>query len=1048
MRKERNIKVAVRFRPLNSREIQHAIDRDEIPGKSAVTCHVDKKTVDFTTTKSDFEKRRFVFDRVFGASSKQVDVYNFTAKPVVNDVLNGYNGTIFAYGQTGTGKTYTMGIVDKVPERKDGKRGGKQPKMYAHVLPNASGLVSRSLAHIFAALNDRVAKRRGFSFAVTLSFIQIYKDTAYDLLNPGAGPLPLHEMRQKGFVVGGATTVRLENLSQAVSVVNVGLKNRAVAPTLMNATSSRSHTLLTISVRQEGGKPLDDSYTHPIDSSSYMASPPLSLLSGAHSPGPVEDGVIMEGGVRAIEAKLVLVDLAGSERVKKSKSNGQRLEEARCINQSLSALGNVINALIIKGSTHVPYRDSKLTKILMDSLGGNSNVVLIATVSPAPISETETLSTLQFAQRCKLVTTKAIRNEERDPSNILRQLQRKIAKQREEKDKSLKEQREMFLGILHMCKKEMGDTPSSKWFGLIDKVCTASGIPDKDIDAAPLPALYAKKRRLEGDKGWKLGGNSTVQYSTVYKRDSTTMGKIRPVVSSRHHHPHDGDEEDIIPTGMMRNPESKQVGVSSYPGSDPTPRKNEVYPYSGDALSGGVHPNIASLSVSSLAPDSLSSLYSLLFSLNMSLSSVNMQRFKDKQRTSIHGQGSNPETKGEISDIHGSATDKPMIPHQPRDLQISDPMSYFRNVSINIIEKEFIECHSQSNGSGGGISKMCKQVVPIPSYNGSKNGDTTTDDIDTPPVSGNPLSFTPTPTLTSKFIPSPRDIHGLRTDATGSNPSTSIKSPKDVTPSAITDRSHPSSNPVTLTTDGRSTRGKGDEAGHVTSHNRTEIGQELKDRLEEMFSDFDHSSVGEGDELSLDNAYSLLPNAKSDVDFTISMYLDAEKKQRRRERLLQKLEERKMTTRQQRKDIHGKFDDSSIDFEEEESSPSEDEEEIIRYGLRFPPLSAFSEKEEIIPVLESILQNSIKQVKKIDQDVSMKNSLLKKLYVQSVLGKAEALAREEDLKVWAAVLKEVLQEQQQTHGSSHGSVDKTDGKVEKEDSALSLSEEDSDSIFE
>eukprot|EP00605_Chrysophyceae_sp_TOSAG23-4_P003023 GSChrysophyteH1.ASY1.ANO1.3328.1 assembled CDS len=252
--------------------------------------------------------RDFIFDYVFPPETLQNAVYERLAMPVVNDVLKGFNGTIFAYGQTGTGKTYTM-----------------------------AGIIPRALAQLF---------------------LQLYRETIQDLLAPATASsneenLQIREDPRRGFYVEGLQEFIVRDYQEAEALVNLGLENRAIAPTLMNSTSSRSHTLL-------------------------------------------------------------LVDLAGSERVRRTVSRGTRLNEARSINSSLSALGNVIAALAEGKQQHIPYRDSKLTRLLQDSLGGTASTALVATVGPSSINYGETLSTLLFAARCMAVSTTPVQHEEVD----------------------------------------------------------------------------------------------------------------------------------------------------------------------------------------------------------------------------------------------------------------------------------------------------------------------------------------------------------------------------------------------------------------------------------------------------------------------------------------------------------------------------------------------------------------------------------------------------------------------------------------------------------
>ena len=239
---------------------------------------------------------------------------------------------------------------------------------------------------------------------VTMSFLQIYRENIQDLLsfsivnNSGSNGssmednLPIREDPQRGFYVEGLQEYLVRNYHEAEALLNIGLENRAIASTLMNSTSSRSHTVLTIGIEQRGDVPMNSSNTHNNNTGNNdqldLDSNKNSLLRGrSHK------------SARILYSKLLMVDLAGSERVRKTISKGTRLDEAKSINTSLSALGNVIAALAESNTAHVPYRDSKLTRILNDSLGGTASTSLIATVGPSPNNYNETLSTLQFASR-------------------------------------------------------------------------------------------------------------------------------------------------------------------------------------------------------------------------------------------------------------------------------------------------------------------------------------------------------------------------------------------------------------------------------------------------------------------------------------------------------------------------------------------------------------------------------------------------------------------------------------------------------------------------
>jgi hypothetical protein len=250
------------------------------------------------------------------------------------------------------------------------------------------------MSHIFRHLNHQ----KRVESTVSMSFIQIYRENIQDLLSASivnGSPngfveenLAIREDPQKGFYVEGLQEYVVRSYEEAEALLNLGLENRAIASTLMNSTSSRSHTVITVLIEQKGNIP--NHHHHPGSDDDNDDTNTHNDLNSSHFPSSYH---------RVLRSKLLMVDLAGSERVRKTVSKGTRLDEAKSINTSLSALGNVIAALAEANMSHVPYRDSKLTKILHDSLGGTASTSLVATVGPVPSHYNETLSTLQFGSR-------------------------------------------------------------------------------------------------------------------------------------------------------------------------------------------------------------------------------------------------------------------------------------------------------------------------------------------------------------------------------------------------------------------------------------------------------------------------------------------------------------------------------------------------------------------------------------------------------------------------------------------------------------------------
>jgi kinesin family protein 5 len=285
----------------------------------------------------------------------QSDIFDFSIKPTVDDILNGYNGTVFAYGQTGAGKSYTM--MGTSIDDDEGR-----------------GVIPRIVEQIFASILTSPAN---IEYTVRVSYMEIYMERIRDLLAPQNDNLPVHEEKNRGVYVKGLLEIYVSSVQEVYEVMRRGGNARAVAATNMNQESSRSHSIFVITITQKN----------------------------------VETGSAKSG-------QLFLVDLAGSEKVGKTGASGQTLEEAKKINKSLSALGMVINALTDGKSSHVPYRDSKLTRILQESLGGNSRTTLIINCSPSSYNDAETLSTLRFGMRAKSIKNKAKVNAELSPAEL------------------------------------------------------------------------------------------------------------------------------------------------------------------------------------------------------------------------------------------------------------------------------------------------------------------------------------------------------------------------------------------------------------------------------------------------------------------------------------------------------------------------------------------------------------------------------------------------------------------------------------------------------
>jgi kinesin family protein 5 len=327
------VKVVCRVRPLNEKE--------RASGDASIVNFPSPSCV-------ALGQRSYTYDHVFQPVSTQVEVYTTSARPLVKDVLSGYNATIFAYGQTASGKTHTMeGVLESSEFR---------------------GIIPRIVGDIFEHIYSMDAN---LEIHIKISYFEIYMEKIRDLLDMTKSNLPIGESKTKVPYVKGITERFATSPEEVLAVVEEGKSNRKVAVTNMNAHSSRSHAVFLIAIKQENKET-------------------RQTLTG----------------------KLYLVDLAGSEKVDKTNAQGLTLEEAKTINKSLLALSNVIAALSEGNRPFIPYRDSKLTRVLQESLGGNARTTLIICCSPSPYNAAETKTTLMFGDRAKSIKNKVAVNVE------------------------------------------------------------------------------------------------------------------------------------------------------------------------------------------------------------------------------------------------------------------------------------------------------------------------------------------------------------------------------------------------------------------------------------------------------------------------------------------------------------------------------------------------------------------------------------------------------------------------------------------------------------
>ncbi|KAM5236685.1 kinesin-like protein KIF11 [Ctenodactylus gundi] len=368
--KGKNIQVVVRCRPFNLAE-------RKANAHSVVECdHVRKEVSVGTGGPADKSSRKtYTFDMVFGTSTKQIDVYRSVVCPILDEVIMGYNCTIFAYGQTGTGKTFTM----------EGERSPNET--YTWEEDPLAGIIPRTLHQIFEKLTDN-----GTEFSVKVSLLEIYNEELFDLLNPSSEVSERLQMfddprNKRGVIIKGLEEITVHNKDEVYQILEKGAAKRTTAATLMNAYSSRSHSVFSVTIHMKETK--------------------------------------VDGEELVKIGKLNLVDLAGSENIGRSGASDKRAREAGNINQSLLTLGRVITALVEK-TPHVPYRESKLTRILQDSLGGRTRTSIIATISPASLNLEETLSTLEYAHRAKNILNKPEVNQKLTKKALIKEYTEEI----------------------------------------------------------------------------------------------------------------------------------------------------------------------------------------------------------------------------------------------------------------------------------------------------------------------------------------------------------------------------------------------------------------------------------------------------------------------------------------------------------------------------------------------------------------------------------------------------------------------------------------------
>lgn len=392
----KNVRVYCRFRPLNSRETDKVV-------------RIDQDVVHITSDRGDSS---FEFDHVFNEEATQEDVYEVAGKPLIEEIFKGYNATVFAYGQSGSGKTTTM-------------------TGYSHLIDNAEllarddvilwknpkdmGVVPRLVRDIF----ETIPTKKDYEFCIQLSYIEIYLEKIRDLLNPIKDNLEIRESKYKGLWIEEASEVYISSFEEAMKIMRRAELNRTVAATALNSHSSRSHSILIINLTQ------------------------TNIRSQVKT-----------------TSKMIFVDLAGSEKVEKTKAEGLLLKQAQATNKSLLNLGLVIRALVEK-KQHIPYRDTKLTRLLTDSLGGNSKTHLIVACSPSSIHVEETISSLRFGS-----ITQQIKNKPRVNTEINIDEYKRLLQQLTEKTQT----QQLIIEELQKARQEDSISQSSSYHDLAQEV--------------------------------------------------------------------------------------------------------------------------------------------------------------------------------------------------------------------------------------------------------------------------------------------------------------------------------------------------------------------------------------------------------------------------------------------------------------------------------------------------------------------------------------------------------------------------------------------------
>ncbi|XP_039253438.1 kinesin-like protein KIF6 [Styela clava] len=469
---KQTIKIFCRVKPTRSRTGIFSIDDDETLPKSSIEFVIPRDQLEgFVNNKR--ENYKFAFEKIFDQQAKQDDVFEHVAKDVADNVLAGYNGTIFAYGQTGSGKTFTItGGAEKFADR---------------------GIIPRSLSYLF----EKFEQDKNHIYSTEVSYLEIYNENGYDLLDPRHEAAKLEDLPKVALMEDPDQNIHLKNLSMlpaqniedALNLLFLGDTNRMIAETPMNQASTRSHCIFTIHITSRE-----------------------------------------PGSATIRRSKLHLVDLAGSERVAKTNVGGQLLTEVKYINLSLHFLEQVIISLSEKNRQHIPYRNSMMTSVLRDSLGGNCMTTMIATVSVDKKNVDESISTCRFAQRVALIKNEATLNEELDPKLMILRLKKEI--------QSLKDELALTTG------EQRSDQLTTEEIQYLDELI-ASYLNDTDLEATldvggdmrKIQYSYGRLKKYANRKG-------------VSAIEENGDENVRPDTQSQHQS--NNDEQELSPLEIKR----------------------------------------------------------------------------------------------------------------------------------------------------------------------------------------------------------------------------------------------------------------------------------------------------------------------------------------------------------------------------------------------------------------------------------------------------------------------------------------------------------------